>query len=54
MIWNALVFLGIGGPTAYLCVSVAAHELGKHRRRATTAARPSPARHTSTADQRAA
>lgn len=31
MIANAAVLLGIGGPTAYLCVSVIAHELRERR-----------------------
>lgn len=54
MIANAAVLVGIGGPTAYLCAAVVAHELREHRRRTTSAARPSPARSTSTVDQRAA
>lgn len=54
MIGNAAVLVGIGAPTSYLCAAVIAHELREHRRRTTTAARPSPARSTSAIDQRAA
>lgn len=54
MIGNAVVLVGIGGPTAYLCAAVIAHELREHRRRTTTDARPSPARNASTIDQRTA
>lgn len=54
MIGNAVMLVGIGAPTGYLCAAVIAHELREYRRRTTTADRPSPARNASTIDQRTA
>ncbi|PKV76556.1 hypothetical protein [Nocardia fluminea] len=44
MIGNAVALLGLGGPTAYLCAAVVAHELREHRHRTIAAEPLSPAR----------
>ncbi|MEV6660630.1 hypothetical protein [Nocardia fluminea] len=54
MIANAIVLLVLGGPTAYLCAAVIAHELRERHRRAAPAEPASTARHIPAADQRAA